>query len=237
MCVGGLSLCCLPRSLSNCPVTSPDPARDHPLNLSPFTPSSRFLLATASLGWAWGSPCLQCPTSNPASTHSQGNLSKAWHSPAYLLQPPHCARRKPQLLGLRREAPHGLASASLCGYVLCSGPLHMLFLPPGTLPSRCHFPTAGPNFYFSHRSQLRHHLFLEALPDLMPCSLDWVSPSAPGTYPLIILILTAPCDTLSRYVGHVLSVGPSLSHSMRPRTSVVRACLSISPTKPGKRLV
>lgn len=126
-----------PRSLSNCPVTSPDPARDHPLNLSPFTPSPPFLLATASLGWGWGSPCLQCPTSNPASTQSQGNLSKAWQSPAYLLQPPHCPRRKLQLLGLRSEAPHGLAPASLWLRLVLWAFSHAIpssWHPPLTLP-------------------------------------------------------------------------------------------------------
>lgn len=88
-----------------------------------------------------------CHSSSPASTCRQGNLSKVRHSPDYHLQPSHCPRRKPWLLGLSSEALHGLASA-LCGHTLhsspiCAGPLHTP-LSPNTHPSPCHFPR-GPN--------------------------------------------------------------------------------------------
>lgn len=84
-----------------------------------------------------------------------------------------------------RKAPLLLLSVAASSPSLCAGPLHMLFLPPGTLPSLCHYPLGVLTFYFSHRSQPGHHLLLEAFPELKPCSLDGAprTPASPTLAP------------------------------------------------------
>lgn len=130
------------------------------------TPKLPSLLATASQ-WVSLSPASLPSSSDPASICRQGHLSKACHSPVWPLHPPHCPRGKPWLLGLRAKPLRiwlWLLVATPCPLLaalsLCTG--LSLLVPP--TPSPCHFPT-GPKFYFSLRSQLGHHLHLEAFPE------------------------------------------------------------------------
>lgn len=124
------------RSPGNHPAPGPVPATDHSLYLSPLQ------LYPLTRSWS-PPPCLQVPPpSNPAPTHSQGNLSETPHAPADH-RPTACS--EPTAAG-EGSAPRSAKPSSwwsgfclslglqLILFSLCSRPLHGLLFPPGTLP-------------------------------------------------------------------------------------------------------